>query len=91
MNNILIEHDPSPMKLEVLGVVDWRVCSEAVSVEERFYARTETTYIISGRAGITTADGESVIIGPCDLVTFMPDARCTWNITEAMERHYFVY
>ena len=91
MNEILIEHDPSPMKLEMLGVYDWRVCSEAVLVEERLYARTESTYIIAGRAGITTADGETVIINPGDLVTFMPDACCTWNITEAMERCYFVY
>ena len=88
MNDILIEHDPSPMKLEVLGVEDWPVCSEAVSVAERLYARTETTYIVQGCAEITPQGGETVVINPGDLVTFMPESRCTWKITEAMERHY---
>ena len=88
MNDILIEHDPSPMKLEVLGVEDWPVCNEAVSVAERRYARTETTFILRGCAEITPRGGETVIITRGDLVTFLPEAHCTWNITEAMERHY---
>ncbi len=80
------------MKLEVLGVEDWPVCNDAVSVEERSYQHTETTYIIAGRAEITPiASGEAdeaVVINPGDLVTFMPGARCTWKIIEAIERHY---
>ncbi len=88
MSSVLIEHDPSPMKLEVLGVEDWPVCNDAVSLQEKSYDQTETTFIIQGRAEITPRDGKTVIINAGDLVTFLPDACCMWNITEAMERHY---
>ena len=88
MNSILVEHDPSPMKLEVLGMEDWPLSREPVSVQEKSYRQTETTFILEGRAEITRQDGETIAIQPGDLVTFMPEARCTWTITEAIERHY---
>ena len=87
MGAILVEHDPSPMKLEVLGVEDWPVGGEEVSVFDKVYGGTETSYILRGRAEITPEGGETVVVRPGDLVTFMPDTRCTWRIIEAMERH----
>ncbi len=88
MNGVLIEHDPSPLKLEVLGVDDWPVSNEPVSVQEKTYAHTETTFILRGRAEIATQDGETVAIARGDLVTFLPETRCTWRITEAIQRHH---
>ena len=88
MSSVLIEHDPSPMKLEVLGVEDWPVCNDAVSLQEKTYDQTESTFIIQGRAEITPRDEKTIVINPGDLVTFLPETCCMWNITEAMERHY---
>ncbi len=88
MNDILIEHDPSPMKLEAMGMEDWPIGADPVSVREKSYDRTETTFILRGRADLTPQGGGTVEIVRGDLVTFLPETRCTWNITEAMERHY---
>ncbi len=88
MTDILLEHDPSPMKLEVLGVEDWPICNDAVSLQEKVYAQTETTFIVQGRAEITPQEGKPIIVSGGDLVTFLPGARCTWAITEAVVRHY---
>ena len=85
---VLVEHDPSPMKLEVLGVDDWSISIDAVSVQEKTHAHTETHYILRGRAEITPQDGQTVVVRAGDLVTCMPDARCRWKITEALERHH---
>lgn len=88
MNQILVEHDPSPMKLEVLGVDDWDECVESVSVQERFYAQTETTFIQHGRAEVIPEGGSSVLINAGDLVTLLAETRCVWNITEPMTRYF---
>jgi len=76
------------MKLEVLNVDDWPLATEPVGVTERTVVHTETSYIVSGSGEITTADGDHIAFAEGDLVTVMPDTACTWNITEAIERHY---
>jgi uncharacterized cupin superfamily protein len=88
MNKVLVEQDPSPMKLEVLGVDDWPVAREAVGVSKREYTVSETSYIIEGSGEIKIPDNESVSFSAGDLVTVMPETCCIWNITEAIERHY---
>ena len=88
MNQILVEHDPSPMKLEVLNVDDWPVMREAVGQVKRHYPQTELSYIVEGGGSITADGAAPVYFGPGDLVTVMPQTQCVWNITEAIERHY---
>ncbi|MGI9311349.1 MAG: cupin domain-containing protein [bacterium] len=84
---ILVERDPSPMKLEVLGAEQWPLRTEPVAVQMRDYARTATMLVVRGRARITPQHGPDVAIGDGDLVTFLPRTRCTWRITEALEMH----
>ena len=76
------------MKLEVLSVDDWPLVEEPVGSIRRSVRNTETSFILAGAAVICSAEGEEISVGPGDLVTVMPHTDCTWNITEAIERHY---
>lgn len=90
MNGILVERGVSPMKLEVLGVEDWAVVCEEAGEEAgerpRHFAQTESTYILEGSAELTDSAGQTTVIGGGDLVTFLPDTRCTWRTLEPMQR-----
>lgn len=88
MTGVLIEHDPSPMKLEVLSVEDWPLQSDPVGRSERNYSRTETSFVIAGEGLLQEPGEKAVPVGAGDLVTIMPDTICTWTITKAIERHY---
>jgi len=88
---VLVERDPSPIKLEEAGLCYGCPCAtDPVSVQNRRYPRLETTCLLSGRAELTREDGQTVVIQAGDLVTFMPGTRCRWDITEQIERHYRV-
>ncbi len=88
MSRVLIEHSPSPMKLEVIGVDDWPVVREAPGSYRKYCVNTETSYITRGAGDIRVADEPAIRFGAGDLVTVMPDTECAWNITEEIERHY---
>ncbi len=88
MNGVLIESDPSPIKLEVLGVEDWYLVKEQVGQRSHLESRTETSYIVEGSGTITDEDGHQHPFMEGDLVTIMPNTECRWHITEAIERHY---
>ena len=87
MSQILVEHDPSPMKLEVLYVDCWPV-KEAPGSYHRKTELCETSYIVEGEAQISTSDEPPVKVIAGDLVTIMPDTDCVWHITREIERHY---
>jgi hypothetical protein len=87
MNLALVENDPSPMKLEVLGAEDWPLVIDSIGSFERTIDSTEISYIIDGEAEIV-AEGEPPInIKEGDLLTIMPDTQCVWTITKAIQRH----
>ncbi|MGI9303598.1 MAG: cupin domain-containing protein [Gammaproteobacteria bacterium] len=88
MTQILVEHDPSPMKLEVMAVDSWPVVDKPVSTFSRDYEQTQTCYIAEGHALVSAEGGEAVEVGEGDLVTLMPGLSCTWDIQSAMKIHY---
>ena len=85
---VLVEHDPSPLKLEVLGVFDWPESRESGLRECAARAATETSYILEGEARIDANGQPPVDVSEGDLVTVMPDTACVWIITKAIVRHY---
>ena len=89
MNKVLVEQNPSPMKLEVLGIDDWPVTRDAIGTSERNYPQSETSYILEGSGEIRVPNNETISITAGDLITVMPETRCVWNITEEIERHYY--
>lgn len=85
---IFIEHNPSPAKLDVIGVYDWPVWSKEASVFPWKYDQRETCYLLDGEAVVTPDGGSPVTIGAGDLVTFPAGLVCTWNIRQAVRKHY---
>ncbi|RMD71838.1 MAG: DUF861 domain-containing protein [Gammaproteobacteria bacterium] len=88
MNDILVEHDPSPMKLEAMGVEGWPIWTKEISEFPWAYSQTETCYILEGEAVVEPEEGEPVRIRAGDLVTFMEGLTCTWRILSPIRKHY---
>ena len=88
MDQISVEHNASPAKLEVMGVYDWPVWSKEVSEFPWTYDKTETCYIYDGEATVTPEGGEPVKIGEGDLVIFPKGMRCQWQVHKAVNKHY---
>ena len=88
MSKILVEHDPSPMKLEVMGVEDWPIWTKDVSTFEWHYEKTETCYLLEGDVIIKPDAGDPVRLRAGDLVTFLAELSCTWEIRAPVKKHY---
>jgi uncharacterized cupin superfamily protein len=85
---ILTEHNPSPKKLEVMGVYDWPIWEKEVSEFPWTYDRRETCYLLEGEVIVTPDGGVPVRLGVGDLVTFPAWMSCTWRILEPIRKHY---
>jgi len=88
MNKILIEHNPAPAKLEVMGVYDWPIWQKEKSIFPWTYDSKETCYILEGSVTVTPEEGEPVTMGEGDLVSFPRNLKCTWEIHENVRKHY---
>jgi uncharacterized cupin superfamily protein len=88
MSKILVEHDPSPMKLEVMGVENWPVWTKGVSTLQWHYEQTETCYLLEGDVIVKPETGEPVHLRAGDLVTFLSELSCTWEIRAPVKKHY---
>lgn len=86
--DILCEHKPSPAKLEVLGVEQWPIWRKEPSTFDWHYDQPETCYILRGRFRVKPVGGEPRAFSRGDLITFPAGMRCTWEIVEAVEKHY---
>lgn len=85
---ILLERNPSPMKLEVLGVESWGIWKKEASTFPWTYSQQETCYIIRGRFTVTPEGGEPEEFQRGDLITFPAGMSCTWDILEDVEKYY---
>ncbi len=88
MNDILVEHNASTAKLEVMGVFEWPIWSKEASTFPWTYDRSETCYFLEGDVIVTPDGGEPVQMGAGDLVTFKQGVSCTWEIKQDVEKHY---
>jgi uncharacterized cupin superfamily protein len=86
--DIYCEHNPSPAKLEVLGVYDWPVWSKEVSKFPWTYKDQESCYIIKGRIIVTPDGGEPQEFKRGDFITFPQGLSCHWQVVEAVEKYY---
>jgi uncharacterized cupin superfamily protein len=87
-DDILVEHKPSPMKLEVMGVYDWPVWKKEASTFDWEYSQQETCYILRGEFTVTPENGEPKSFKRGDLITFPAGMKCIWEITKDVEKHY---
>lgn len=85
---ILLERNPSPLKLEVLGVDQWGSWKKEPSTFPWKYTHQETCYVLRGRFRVTPDGGEPMEFQRGDLITFPAGLSCTWEITEKVEKVY---
>ncbi|WP_405029490.1 cupin domain-containing protein [Methylobacillus flagellatus] len=86
---IKVEHNPSAERLNELGVSRWPTWSKEVSVFPWSFGEQEIAYILEGEVTITPdGGGEPVNFGKGDLVTFPAGLSCTWNVKQALRKHY---
>ena len=88
MNQISVEHDPSPKKLDIIGVYDWPIWTREASKFPWTYDQKEACYILEGEIVVTPDDGEPVRIVENDFVTFPAGLPCTWEILSPVKKHY---
>ena len=88
MDDITIEHNASPMKLEIMGVYDCPVWDKEVSTFAWTYDKEEVCYLLEGAATVTPQGGVPVNIEAGDLVRFPKGLQCTWQIHAAVSKHY---
>ena len=88
MNSITVESNPSPAKLDVMGVEDWPIWEKGVSTFEWTYDEPETCYILEGEVVVTPAGGEPVTLKRGDLVSFAQGLECTWDVRSPVKKHY---
>jgi len=88
MNDIVWEHNPTPSKLEVMGVYDWPIWAKEVSSFPWTYDTKETCYILEGEVIVTPDNGKPMTFKKGDLVTFPASLSCTWDIKAPIKKHY---
>ena len=88
MNEIIIEQKPSPEKLDALGVLAWPIWEKEASKFPWTYDSQETCYLLEGNVTVTPDQGKSVTFGAGDLVIFPASMSCTWEIHQAVRKHY---
>ena len=88
MNQITWERNPSPEKLDSIGVYDWPIWEKEASIFPWTYDSSETCYLLAGKVTVTPDDGEPMTFQANDLVTFPAGMSCTWEIHEPVRKHY---
>jgi uncharacterized cupin superfamily protein len=88
MHEILLERNPSPERLEQMGVYTWPIWEKDASVFPWTYDSNETCYLLEGRVTVTPDGGEPVSFQAGDLVTFPNKMSCNWEIHDAVRKHY---
>lgn len=88
MSKIIVINNPDPQKLKDMGVSNWPTWSKEASKFPWTYGDPETAYILEGEVVVTPQGGEPVKFGKGDLVTFPAGMSCTWEVKQALRKHY---
>ncbi len=85
---IVVESQPSPERLNDLGVFNWSIWTKEISEFPWTYDESETCYFLEGDVVVTPDGGEPVNMGKGDLVTFPAGMSCVWKIDSNVKKHY---
>ncbi len=76
-----------PSDEEAAACKAWPIWKCESSSFDWTYTEKETCLLIEGK--VTVTDGkDSVSFGPGDLVVFPEELDCTWQVQEAVTKHY---
>ena len=78
---------PDPRRLKALNVAAWPIWTKELSTFDWTYEEQETCYFLEGQVVVRTEEGE-LSIGTGDLATFPKGLSCTWQVTQAVRKHY---
>ncbi len=85
---IEVTQNPSQEIVDRLGCRSWPIWEKEPSTFPWHYDEKETCLILDGKVTVTPDGGEPVTFGKGDLVVFPQGMRCTWNVQEAVRKHY---
>lgn len=85
---IMVEQNPSPTRLEALGVFNWPIWSCEVSDFPWHYDQREVCYLLEGKVVVTPEDGAPLELEAGDLVVFPAGMSCQWEVEKAVRKHY---
>ena len=74
--------------IKKLGAKSWPVWSCGVSKFPWTYSDQETCLLISGKVTVTPKNGNPVTIEAGDMAVFPSGMSCTWDVAEALSKHY---
>ena len=80
--------DPNPDASLVAKAKQWPTWGCEASTFPWSYGSQETCLVIKGEATVTMDDGTVVELKPGTLATFPAGSSCTWDVKQAIEKHY---
>ena len=90
--NIDVVAQPDEEFLKKKGVFDWGTWGCGVSKFSWFYDQTKCCYLLAGMVTVTPSDGSKpATFRKGDFVTFPAGMSCTWDVTEAVQKHFMFY
>ena len=80
---------PCPQStINELGIRQWPIWSCEPSTFPWTYDEQETCLLVEGDVTVTPDGGEPVRFGAGDLVVFPAGLSCTWEVHQAVRKHY---
>jgi len=92
-SDIVVISQPDSTFLEQKGVWDWDIWGCPASKFPWTYGSSESCYILQGQVTVTPTNGQSppATFGKGDYVTFPAGMSCTWDVKEAVKKHYMFH
>lgn len=90
----LMTHVPaaSEAQIQQLNCRSWPIWTHPEAVFPYTYDDNEHCLFLEGEVVVTSADGaQSVTIRAGDLITFPKGLSCTWDIKQAVKKHYLFF
>ena len=83
---------PSKGFLEQKGVFSWGTWGCDASTFPWTYSDNESCYLLKGQVTVTPTDGRKpATFGKGDFVTFPAGMSCTWEVSEAVSKHFLFF
>jgi uncharacterized protein len=83
---------PDKEFLEKKGVFSWGTWGCGVSKFPWTYDSNESCYLLNGQVTVTPTDGrQPATFGAGDFVTFPSGMSCTWDVSEAVQKHFMFF
>ena len=76
----------------LISVFGWGTWGCPASKFPWTYDSTESCFLLAGKVTVTPDDGRApATFGKGDFVTFPSGMSCTWDVSEAVEKHFMFY